>query len=233
MKINGKDLSTFNARMVRREVSHAEHIITSEWPVAALIPYINPRIDYRYKDLLLGIEYKGTPAQIEANKSAFFKEAGICSITEIGLGTNIFKGYLDDASIKTIVNGYQEVDYSFKVLEYKSEVQVSISNVASGNVNNTGTGIAPTRIEFTPSASGNYILKINANTDFEIVIEINNATVNTMRSIDVESGIWEGTNNRFSNTKLMDFPFLIPGNNTISISPATATAKFIFTPRMV
>lgn len=233
MKFNGVDLTAYGAKLTKRELESAEHLINTEWPSGALVPYVDPLVNYRYKTLRIEIEFKGSTPTIEQNKSKFKAESMISVISEHGLGINSLSGYLDTDTLSMVTNGYQRVEYEFKVLEEKSQITATITNSASGTVTNTGTSTTPARLEFTPSASGNYIVKINPNSDDEIVININGATANVMRSIDASTGIWEGAVNKFGSTLIMDFPRLKAGANTVTISPVTAKSIFIFKPRMV
>lgn len=233
MNINGIDLSIYGAKLTSRELESAEHIINTEWPIGALIPYVDPLVNYRYKTLRIEVEFKGSAPTIEQNKSKFKSDAMICTITEHGLGINELSGYLESDSVKLTLNGYQVVEYILKVIEEKSQVTATLTNVSSGTVTNTGTSITPARLEFTPSAAGNYVIKINPGTDYELTFNIKNGKANIMRSIDASSGIWEESVNKFSETIFIDFPRLRPGANTVTILPATAVAKFIFYPRMV
>lgn len=233
MRVNGTDLSTYGAKLLRKHLESAEHLINTEWPVGALHPYMDLLVNFRYKTLTIELEFKGASSTTEANKSKFKANAVLCVLTEYGNGTNTLTGYLESDSVTEVINGYQKVEYAFKVVEEKAQVTLDLVNTGSYTTTNSGTALTPVALEFTPSANGDYTIRINADTDHEAAITINGGLSGVMRKIDAKTGIWEGTVNKFSSTTLMDFPRFKTGANTISISPATYIAKFTYKPRMV
>ncbi|EHR33435.1 phage tail family protein [Helcococcus kunzii] len=227
MKINGIDLKNFNARLVERSLESSEIRIDTEWPEKSLLPFIGDDIFYNYKPLKLDIEYKGNFQTTNLNKSKLIAQLSKCEITEFGLGKNILFGYLSNHSVKIDNGKYQRVEYELMVIEYMPEVETTNFKII-----NPGTGITPATIEITPSKAGAYVLYINQGTINEVKITLNNMIVGKARTIGIESGVFEGVNNKFSDTIFFTYPKLIPGENNIKITPA-ATIKTKFKPRII
>lgn len=227
MKINGIDINTFNARLVNKTLESAETSLDMEWPEKALLPYIGARADYKFKKLLLDIEFKGDFSITNFNKSKLLKEISSCVITDIGLNPNTLTGGLVSHSVSESNMLFHRVEYELNVIEEMPE-----KNVTGLTVVNPGTGVTPVKLEITPSQNGTYNLYINKGTINEIKIILNNMVADTTRIIGLEAGIFEGINNKFLDTVLYDFPKLQAGENIISIVPS-ATIKSTFRPRVI
>lgn len=227
MKINGIDINTFGAKLVNKSLESAETSLDMEWPEKALLPYIGDKAVYKFKKLMLDIEFKGDFSITNFNKSKFLKEISSCVITDIGLDPHALKGGLVSHSLSESNNLYHRVEYELNVIEEMPE-----TNVTGLTVLNPGTGLTPVKVEIIPSQNGTYTLYMNQGTENEIKIILNNMVAGVTRSIGLESGIFEGLINKFSDTVMFEFPKLQAGNNTLSITPS-ATIKSTFRPRVI
>ena len=80
MHINNKHLSEYGAKLLDRHIYLSEMKIDSFWPEGSISPYIGDEIKYKYKTLVVDIEFKGNPNDIEQNKSRLLKEMSISTI---------------------------------------------------------------------------------------------------------------------------------------------------------
>ena len=104
----------------------------------------------------------------------------------------------------------------------------SVGNELPYGIDNVGTGVSPAKVEVTPFQDGVVNLKIN-----EQIITLNNMKTNQMRSISVESGIFEGNISKFDETIFAEFPKIKSGKNNIEVIPSSAKVKIIYKPRII
>lgn len=232
MKINGIDLSTFNAKLVGRTLESSETLVDNEWSEKSLLPFIGDS-EYKYKKLRLDVEFKGNFGVTNLNKSKLLKELTICSISEIGLGANTLSGFVVSHSIKVENNLYHRVEYELNVLEEMEQVNKLFMN---GNevtpypytLDNPGTGVSPAEVEVIAPTEGKVELILNGST-----FTLNNMKANTPRKISVEAGVFEGATNKFDDTIFKEFPKIKSGSNTIKVTPENTQIKITYKPRII
>ena len=152
-----------------------------------------------------------------------FESELIGQIVEIGLPD----GYYYTACLTAIqaptfdATGEQDVTYTFFAIRHELQRKETVS---SGDKlicrSNTKT---PCKISFELSSAQNTITVCG--------ITINTVAANTEIVIDSVNGlITAGGVNKFNDTAFVDFPYLLPGENTISCSVAGTTLTVLYTP---
>lgn len=144
-------------------------------------------------------------------------------IIEIGLPDGyIYKAFLTSCGTPSFdATGEQDVEYSFLAIRTKAPVT---QRIVSGQIiyceSNTDT---PFRLSFKVAINttcvricGIPIKAINANTEIVVDSELGIVTANG--------------ENKFRDTELIDFPRLVPGNNTIECSIPDTEITIVYTP---
>ncbi len=232
MKINGIDLSSFNSRLVSRTIESSETTINSVWTENGLTPFVDPNVIYRSKKIDLVIEFKGDFNVTEENKSRLLSTLSNCEITEFGRGTNKLTGYIVNHAVNLVNPLYQVVNYQLEMIETKDQVILNFSNQLGFSIDNSGTGMTPVKLDFTPTNTGDYVIKVNQGTIYEDTFTFRNCKAGVTRKISTE-GIFENGINVQKSTDFYRFPRLITGNNFITVSPSTYSLKLTYSPRMV
>lgn len=222
MKINGIDLNQYNAKLTGLVLSSSDFEIVNEWVDGSLLPFVSTDSLNKWKELDIKVEFKGDRETTNFNKSRFLSDCKNAVITETKFYNLI--GFLEKASDELENGSYQVVNYKFKVIEEMAEV---IEEVKNGLIFNPGTGLTPATMEVTPTTTGNIEIWLNKGTNDELHYLLKNMTTSTMRSISIETGIFEGATNKFLDTVIYTkFPRLIKGFNKVEVTGATVVFKF-------
>lgn len=233
MKINGIDLTEYNAKLVGFQLESSDVTVNTDWAMGAIQPYIDTEVVYRFKELSLKVEFKGDFNTQEEAKSRFLSNIAVCTLTDYRRGLNELKGHLKSHKVDALNPLYQVVEYELNVIEEKPEEIYTTAAVATDTFTMEGTGVTPARLEFTPTAAGDYKVTLNPLTEREQVFILESCTANTTRVIDVNTGVFEGAVNKFDYTKFTYFPRVYPGENRVMVDVATYSLKLIFKPRVV
>ena len=152
-----------------------------------------------------------------------FESELIGRIVEIGLPDGYYyTAYLTAIQAPTFdATGEQDVVYTFSAIRHELQRRETVS---SGDKlicqSNTKT---PFQISFALPSSQNTVTVCG--------ITIHSVAANTEIVIDSVNGlITAGGDNKFNDTAFVDFPYLLPGENTISCSVAGVTLSVIYTP---
>ena len=226
MKINGVDISLFNAIQLNDDIKISESENSSKWNKN----HINPIFDdnkFTFKCVDVTLLVTGTSKEeVKNNISNIVNLLRKKSVIELGHYKNNFIGIYESCSINKKSPFAKEVILTIRGYEESLETFIKISDADNHTINNVGTSITPCYLEIIPTFSYSS-LTINGLSDDPI--KVNNITANKKIIIDgYTNKITEDGINKFNDVELFEFPRLIPGNNTIKISDnrATLTVKW-------
>ncbi|HHD2802331.1 TPA: phage tail protein, partial [Clostridium perfringens] len=144
--------------------------------------------------------------------------------------SNYFKGKIRDSSIEdTELDEWLYLNIEFECKAFGSEIIESLNGVNTKTINVLGTYKTNAIVEITPSISlvdlrldglaNDPIIIKNLKQGKKIIIDGKEGTV-------LEEGI-----NKFDDTDLWEFPFLMPGNNEIILSKNSCDVVIKYEPR--
>ncbi len=236
MKVNGRSIDKYNARLLNFNVSGTERSYSSgsARPVLLLPDMyqtaLSPRrlsVTLTFYPRTLGESSRGRsiPEKLHRSTENIVKfESDISNrVLEIILPDGyIYKSFLQSAQTPSFdATGEQDVEYIFLAIRQKSPIKETIA--AGGVINCISNTDTLCRISFTvpvtiPSMTicGIRILDIAADT--EIVID-------GEKGIITANGI-----NKFADTDLIDFPYLVPGINVVSCTAGGLSITVEYTP---
>ncbi len=225
MLINGKNLKIeFDAALLLRKIQPSSLQRDYRWPVGAKTPWISPDKEWGFKDIELLIELKGDHKGIEERKSKLVKELADCTLQFV-TGGHFYDAFLIGAEIGDQQYGFETVSAVLLGYEYSDEISLSVTNgqvIALESTANT-----PVRLEVT-SGSANPIVINGLGSEIEL------SNIPSGSTIIVDAQIPEVTmngQNAYDHYDSWTFPFLKPGDNTISISPVSAQVSIKYNPR--
>ena len=236
MKVNGKSISKYNARLLSFNVSGTERSYSSSSTRPVLLlpdmyqTSLSPRllsVTLTFFPRTLGESSRGRSIPEKLHRSTEnivrFESDVSNRVLEIILPDGyIYKSFLQSAQTPSFdATGEQDVEYIFLAIRQKSPIKETIA--AGGVINCISNTNTLCRISFTISG---YIPNMTI-----WGIKIRNIAANTEIVIDSEKGIITANGiNKFSDTDLTDFPYLIPGNNVISCSVTGLSVTIDYTP---
>lgn len=138
----------------------------------------------------------------------------------------ILENQMDQASLKQIRGRLQ-----LQILGYNIENMqvVEVNRLSNKNFNVPGTSNIPAIIEITPSVDL-IDLKIECLANDPIIIK--NLHANKKIIIDSKEGtVLEEGINKFKDVDLWEFPFLVPGQNKITLSKNSCNVAIKYEPR--
>lgn len=154
MKINGKDISQYNARQWRIEFGQSDIRNESEWVRGSPLPYFDR--NYRgFKEISISILVYGDSRENIRNKisniMAWLLET---AVLELDGYVRRFKGILTKSNVKEgsdqARKRYQLLELQFYAYEYGDEVIITAEETAEISVYNPGNVVSPAIIEITP-----------------------------------------------------------------------------------
>ena len=236
MTINGINIKNYNARLLSYSVGGTvlTHSTSASGTVLLLNRVYNTVLAPRSLSITLtffpissdpGSRNTTIPERLSRSTHNIvrFESELIGQIVEIGLPD----GYYYTACLTAIqaptfdAAGEQDVMYTFSAIRHELQRK---ETVTSGNKlicrSNTKT---PCKICFALSSAENTVTVCG--------ITINTVAANTEIVIDSVNGlITSGGVNKFDDTEFVDFPYLSPGENTISCSVSGVALTVIYTP---
>lgn len=230
MLINNVSITSFNAKLLKKDIQTAEIIVYEDWLRKALSPIVIEK-EEKYKKINTEYLVKGsTDSEALINISNLIKSAEECIIkfSNIDFYYNCF---IVDKSHTRIKEGIYRLKMEFKSsYAYKDELVEIISNVTSKAITALGNTEMPVILEITPSI--NLIdLTINGLGD-EFILK-NLTTGNTVIINSEEGTVLENGVNKFIDFEGWDFPVLNPGNNIITLSSENCIINLRYKPRWI
>lgn len=211
MKINDIEISTLNAKLLKKQVANADIATKEEWADG----WIQPIMENQYhKYLNIECKFLIESEDIEEDISKLIK---IASTAELEFdNSNIkYKGFVTSHLKEMILKDTYTLDITWKCsLGYESQITKSIQN--NDTITLSSTADTPVIVEITP---------VEDIAELEILgfgesITLKNLTENVKVTIDGEKGlVTENGLNKFNDYESWGFPKLIPGDNKITISP--------------
>lgn len=233
MKINNIDIERFNAKQLKVDIQNSKIELTKEWLQKSLIPIeINSKISF--KPIKVEVYFKGM------DRDSILKNIGNLvlllknrSILKFDNYSNSYVCFLEDTEIvKTIRKDRYKLNLSLQGFEIGNEVIETITNgVSSKTINGQSNTKVPVILEITPTID---MIDLRITGLSEDTLVIKNLKGNKTIVIDgIEGTVTQGGINKFDDTDMWEFPFLVPGSNLITLSKNTCNIKIKYNPRFI
>lgn len=236
MTINGESIKKYNSRLLNYSIggTSLSHSTSNAGQVLRLPQIYNSILSPRSLSITLtffpvsaGSNSRKTTVTERLNRSTdnivSFESNIIGKVVEIGLPDGYFyTAYVTDIQPPSFdATGEQDVVYSFTAIRHKMPETKKV--VAGEKVICKSNTKTPCRIIVSvPAAHASLTI---------CGIKINTVAANTEIIIDSEKGlITAGGVNKFGDTEFVDFPYLLPGENTISCDASNADITIVYTP---
>ncbi|WP_042682541.1 phage distal tail protein [Anaerosalibacter massiliensis] len=229
MKINNKDTKEFGAILLDYNIDNSELITYDDWLDNSFSPSTHRQVfKFSYLECEFLFQQKNDDLA-EMMISNFIKHSSTAEITIDDL-SRTYKGVLDEADKEKIVKGKYELRLKWKC-EYSFKIESDfILEGREGSIFVPGNIKTPAIVEIIP--------KINL-IDLSIKglgedITIKNLKANVPVIINSEDGlITENGKNKFNETDMWEFPYLVPGTNQISIDKDNVDIKIKYKSRWI
>lgn len=227
MYIDNSGLENYNARLLSRSILPSTFEVRNFWGRNSLSPIVNENVKRRYKKLLISVEFKGSPEEIEVNKSRLIRDITISEVRFNSL-PNIYEGNVSTIELIEQVSGYESHSIELNVIELEDEREVSFSNSTIVIVNSTD--VTPCILELTSAASVSNVLISGLGDDIMIknMVAGKKIAINGIKGTVTQEGI-----NDWLNYDSWGFPKLLSGENNISINKSNVSAKLIYKARWI
>lgn len=227
MYINNVSLSNFGAKLLSREISSSDIQIQRFWARKALKPFISKNVEFYYKSLKVELEFKGTPGEIERNKSLLIDAMAVSTIRFETLD-NYYSGSITGTSIGDKPFGFEVLGVEMDVYEHEQEEVTTFTGLSTETILLLSNSPTPVILELTPTAN---IATLHIE-GFGEAITLSNLTAGTTVVINGEIGkVTENGINKYADYDSWGFPKLIPGENLITLSESTLSVLVRFSPR--
>lgn len=236
MTVNGKSIKHYNARLLSYSVGGTGRSYSQSSSGAVLrLPDVyhttlSPRIltvTLTFFPKTAGRDSRNSSIPERLSRSTdnivLFESDISGKALEIGLPDGyIYKAFLQSCGTPSFdATGEQDVEYTFLAVRTKPAVKKVIT--AGDTVYCESNTTTPFRICFTVASVTASITVCG--------ITVSNISANTEIVIDSELGIVTANGvNKFGDTDLIEFPHLIPGNNTITCSLPGTEITIVYTP---
>jgi phage-related protein len=227
MYINDIPLSDYGGKLLKRVISSPDIGLSTFWAKKALRPHISKDIGYYYKELKMEIELKGSPQEIQINKSRLIKALTSASVAFGKLEHN-YTGVIDYAGTGDQVNGFEVLKVDMLVYEHEDEQILELNQTDISTIYLESNHETPVILEILPT---NHVASVTI-TGFGRDIILKNLTAGVPVIIDGEKGIvTENEMNKWNDYDSWGFPELAPGENDIALSEDTLDITVRFSPR--
>lgn len=223
MLINGIDIATYGAEYLKKDIQTAEVVTYKDW-LRNAPNYIVQAQQEQYKVITCDLIVKGTDDDDILQKiSNLIKHAESCTIQFDGT-TFLYDAALKDKSHKRIISTNYELHIEWEAgYAYQAEITETFAGVTSKTINVSGNLKTPATIEITPT--------INLAEITVAGMTIQNLTASQTVIVSTEDfTVLQNGVNKYGDTS-GDFPFLIPGNNTITVSDTNSSIDIKYKPR--
>lgn len=234
MIVNGNEIS--NVTVLSKVITPSSFETSSKWSKQSLIP-INVKSKFTYGSMKLELLVRGNSEEItEDNTSFLLKEISESILT---FNNYFYKVRMSSVSVDDIFKDELKEDYCQKITlnlivdeKYKEEIVTELELLGSSiSLNVEGNKETPCVLEITPTQAM-VDLVINGVTKDAFTIE--NLAKDQKLIIDGENQtITVDGVNKFLDTDMWDYPFLIAGENNITFSKSYLTGIIKYKPRYV
>ena len=140
----------------------------------------------------------------------------------------ILNGSSDQPSLRQIRGRLQ---LSFIGYNIEDEVVETINRIKSKTINVNGNTKVPCIVEITPIID---MIDLTITGLSEYPLTVRNLKGNKTIIIDgIEGTVLQEGENKFADTDMWEFPFLVPGTNTISVNKDTCNITIKYNPRFL
>lgn len=226
MKVNGRDIAEYNARLLGYSVGNTVITQTTGISYNANFPKLFHR-DYGLRTINVTIVFR--PQYLENNsivaklhavtmQKALFDAIISCGVVEIELPDGFYYRCLISGVSNEIIDGESlEVTYTLNGIRH-----LSLATIKDTTFRCSSTVQTDCRLTITAeSCSENSTLQISINSiqGFENSISVKNINVGDVVIIDgINCTVTKNGQNIFTDTDIITFPYLVQGENFISIS---------------
>lgn len=228
MYINNKDIKSYSANLLEMQVTPSERRVFDFWKGGASNPYLG-KVEYGYKMLVISVEFKGTANEIESNKKLLIKEMEKATIKFKAI-ENFYTGFMQSFEIKNTIKGFEVLNIYMNVIEHEKERVISFDSSNEATIILTSNYITPAIVEIAPLIN---LIDLNIKGLGEDIL-IKNLIANKKIIIDGEEGkVTEEDKNKFNDYDSWGFPYLVPGENTISMDKDNVEVKIKYKSRWI
>ncbi|HLR35957.1 MAG TPA: hypothetical protein VK071_11610 [Tissierellales bacterium] len=229
MIINNKDIKKFGATLLDYDIENSEIVNYNDWLDGSFTPDTHRQLfKFSYITCTFLIRQKNTDLA-EIMISNFIKHSSK-AILDIECLSRKYKGVIEDVTKEKITRGIFELEVKWKTeYSFKEEPEFILEG-KSGSVFVPGNEGTPAFVEIMPLV--NMIdLTINGLGD-DILLK--NLTKDKIIIIDGEKGqVSEEGKNKYMDYDSWGFPYLVPGENTISIDRDNVDVKIKYKSRWI
>lgn len=225
MIINDVNLvNVYGVTIISREIQNSNVINYVDWLESALLPNRIKNEKFTYSECKVVLLVEGDSEISVLSKISNIVNLcknGVVKFTDLDLHFNF---QLLNSSNKKIYSDAYELTLNMQInYKYKSEM-VKSYNEASFSVINSGNLTTPCRLELTPTVNS-IDVTITGFSDSPIIIK--NLVKGKTITFD-EGTVTQDGSNKFSDIIMWEFPRLIPGSNSITLSRDTIATKVIY-----
>ncbi|OSB07976.1 hypothetical protein B2H97_16030 [Paraclostridium bifermentans] len=232
MLIDNLNISSFNAKLLSRKIKTAKLENFNFWSKYSLLPYINDKFTESYKEIELEIDIICKDAnELETMKSKLIYKIKKSILKFIDIDYKYFVFLEDTPDITYIMPGNEILKFKFLGYCFKDEIIENINRVTSKTIDSSGNSNTPIIMEITPVIDM-IDLKITGLSEDPLIVK--NLKGNKTIIIDgIEGTVTQDGINKFEDTDMWEFPFLVPGKNNITLSKDTCNITIKYNPRFI
>lgn len=215
MKVNGIDVKNYMARQCQVVKGYCSISNSSKWPSKSLHPVLNDN-EIGMKPLKIVLSVRGNGREeIQRNISNFLSLLREPVEIELDGFNNRFYGILKKhESAESSKRRWHTLTLQFEGYEHGTERE-TYTTEKEFVIYNDGNLKTPCTVEITPQNSLSEIKVSGAGKDFYI----RNLSVGQTVIVDGQTGLMtEEGRNKFPDMDILELPYLLPGENTITVS---------------
>ena len=232
MLIDNLNISSFNAKLLSRKIKPAKLENFNFWNKYNLIPYIDDKFTESYKEIELELDVICKDAnELETMKSDLIYKIKKSILKFIDIDYKYFVFLEDTPDITYIMPGNEILKFKFLGYCFKDEIIETFNKTTYKTIDVPGNSKIPIVMEIIPSIDMTD-LKINGVSEDPLIVK--NLKANKKIIIDGIGGtVLQDGINKFDDTDMWEFPFLVPGKNNISASKDTCNITIKYNPRFI
>ncbi|MDO4553710.1 MAG: phage tail family protein [Lachnospiraceae bacterium] len=239
MKINGEDISIWNARQWTVDIEHNEIKNDSEWVRGSPVPaFFSNTLDF--KTIKVTLLVKGqSREEIEKNRSDIVAELIDPVILELDMFDHKFKAILIKSSVtENVIKRMHQLVLEFSGYEFGDEISSTFSGTDTITIENPGNLETPVILEIVPQIGASTVVFEGLCRDPETKdnqdITIRELSKDKKIILNSETGlITEDGANKFKDVDLWELPSLLPGTNIIKCSTKNLEITVKFKPMFI
>lgn len=230
MLINNSNANAkYNMVLNEKKISPSKTDCNLQWLKSALTPVLLEK-ETKFCDIECKFTMEANTEDEFWQKFSEFNKDTIECIIKFNNINMLYKCYVKEIKEPTRITPYNwEFTCNWVGYKYKDEIVVDIRKELSKTIDVKGTLKTPLILEITPSAD---LIDLVINGLANDPITIKNLHANKKIIIDGKEGtVTEEGINKFKDTDLWEFPFLVPGVNNITLSKNSCNVAIKYEPR--